>query len=168
MQRLAVLTTLLFAATAAAQPPALSQHPRVGELCEIDFPAGSARILAPGATAELGEVAGWAKDNPDGLIVLDGFADRGSEGTPPERVRLSMQRAAAVRDELVSAGVDRDRIVVAGFGGDSGQRASAAQNRRVTVWVTHEDLDAVVARLDATGAFAIVWGNQQIPALATR
>ena len=168
MQRLAILTTLLFAATAAAQPGNLSQHARVGELCEIDFPAGSARILATGATDQLSEVAGWAKENPDGLVVLDGFADRASEGTAPERVRLSMQRAVAVRDELVAAGVDPDRIVVAGFGGDAGQRNAAAQNRRVTVWVTHEDLDAVVSRLDATGAFSVVWGNQPIPALATR
>ena len=168
MQRLAVLTTLLFAATAAAQPRDLSQHPRVGELCEIDFPAGSAHILETGATDELSAVAGWAKENPDGLIVLDGFADRDTEGTPPQRVRLSMQRAVAVRDKLTAAGVDPTRLVVAGFGGDSGQRARAAQNRRVTVWVTHEDLDAVVARLDATGAFSVLWGNQEVPVLATR
>jgi hypothetical protein len=156
-----MLTERLGAALRAdAEPADLSQHARVGELCEIDFATGSATL--PIATTErnqLGQVAGWALTNVDGLIVIDGHADR-NDGAAA--VALSMSRAEAVRDELVTLGIDRDRIVLAAFGADGTRRSG------VMVWGTHERLDPVIARLQASGAFAVVWGAQAVPPLATQ
>src|SRR2546423_8937276 len=135
MQRLTlVAATLLAAATANAEPQNLSQHPRVGELTEIDFTIGSARI-AVDKYDKIGQVAAWAQQNPDGLIVLDGHAD--TTGSKPENTVLSLQRAQALRDELVALKVDPDHIVIAAFGDQGPQRAKLAENRRVTVWGTH-------------------------------
>ena len=166
MQRLALLATLFTAASVSAQPTRMSLHPRVGELCEIDFPAGSDRILATGADDKIGQVAGWAREHPGGLIVLDGFVDAASEGAG-QPVDLAMARARAVSAELTRVGVDPADIVLAAYGPGSGQRADADHNRRVTVWVTDVDVDAVVSRLDASGASRVVWNGQQLPVLAT-
>jgi outer membrane protein OmpA-like peptidoglycan-associated protein len=160
MLKLALLALALAALRADAEPADLSQHPRIGEMAEIDFDQGSAQLpTASGDHDKLGRVAGWALTHIDGLIVLDGHADR-NDGTPA--VQLSMSRAEAVRDQLVTLGVDRDRIVLAAFGADGNR------SRAVTVWTTHEGLDPVVARLQASGAFAVVWGAQAIPPLATQ
>jgi outer membrane protein OmpA-like peptidoglycan-associated protein len=155
MHKLALLPILLGAATAYAEPQNLSQHPRVGELTEIDFTIGSARISVDN-NDRLGQIAGWAAQNPDGLIVLDGHAD--TTGSSPKNVELSLKRAEAVRDELVSLHIDPDRIVIAAFGDTGPQRSKIAENRRVTVWGTHEGLDAVVARLEATHARIVAPG----------
>jgi OmpA family len=160
MHRITLTATLLAAGLSAvpagAQPTKLSQHPRDGELCQIDFPAGSARILSADAPDKLGEVAGWAKDNPDGVIVVDGYADRAGEGRGGEEA-LAMDRAKAVRDDLVAAGVDPQRVVIAAFG--------AGPGGHVTVWVSHQDVDAVIARVNAGGPSAVMWGNQEVPPL---
>ena len=162
MKRITLTATLLAAGLAAvpagAQPGRLSQHARDGELCQIDFHTGSAALLETDAPDKLGEVAGWAKDNPDGVIVVDGYADRAGGGLGGEEA-LAMDRAKAVRDDLVKAGVDPQRVVVAAFGARGGQH--------VTVWVSHQDVDAVLARVNATGPSAVVWGNQEVPPLAT-
>lgn len=117
----------------------MSQHPRVGRLAEIAFPAASA-VPPSNASQDVGEVAGWAKENPDGLIVIDGHADR--TGQPAASVRLALQRAQVVRDQLVDIGVDPDQIVIAGFAADA---PGAVDRGRVVVWGTHQDLGAVVA-----------------------
>ena len=159
MHKAAIFATALVATAASAEPSRLSQHPRDGELCEIDFQVGSARIpTAQQNNEKLGMIAGWAQEHPEGLIVLDGHADRSGEA--PQNVRLSMRRAASVRDELVGLGVDPDRIVMAAFGSDGPQRSNIAENRRVTVWGTRERLEPVVAAVQARGASAVVWGTR--------
>jgi outer membrane protein OmpA-like peptidoglycan-associated protein len=125
-------------------PRARSQHPRVGELCEIHFEDDSATV-PPSATEKLGQVAGWAAENPEGLIVLDGHADRTARSTTPQpdlAIAMALDRAKAVRDLIVKAGVDPDQIVIAAFGADS---ARPEGNARVVVYGTHQDLDQVVA-----------------------
>jgi chemotaxis protein MotB len=155
MDKLALLATLLAAAAANAEPSQLSQHPRVGELCEIDFTIGSAKIGVDNYD-KIGQVAGWALQNPDGLVVLDGHAD--STGNSAANTELSLQRALAVRDQLVALNVEPERIVVAAFGDGGAQRAKIAENRRVTVWGTHEGVGLVVARLGQTEAKVIAPG----------
>ena len=89
---------------------------------------------------KLGEVAGWAQQNPDGMIVLDGHADKSANGV--RDVKLSLERAQAVRDQLVKVGIDPDQIVIAAFGSD---QPKTDGNARVVVWGTHQDLDGVIA-----------------------
>lgn len=146
-----LLTMLLAAGTASAGPGQKSQHPRVGELAEISFSARSARVSVDN-NEHLGEIAGWARDNPDGLIVLDGHAGRDER----DAVRLSQRRAEAVRDELVAIGVDPDQVVIAAFG-DEGPRHGA--NRRVIVWGTHDQLATVLTRLETAGVRDIEPGS---------
>jgi outer membrane protein OmpA-like peptidoglycan-associated protein len=100
-------------AALAVAPPAAAQ---VGRLARVEFSPGSAAI----AEQRLDDVVAWAAENPDGLIVLDGHAGH------REDVRLSLDRAKAVRDRLVKAGVDPDQIVIAVFGN--------AAERSVVVW----------------------------------
>ena len=118
-------------ATALAEPDA-SLHPRVGQLAELTFAPGSAEIVFDSdgkVAAKLDRAASWAHENPGGLVVLDGHADR--VGSEPVNLHLSMQRAKAVRDRLIAAGVDPDQLVVAAFG-EHGQR----HERTVVVWAT--------------------------------
>lgn len=156
MQKLTLVAALLLvAATAGAEPKNLSQHPRVGELTEIDFTIGSSRISVDNNN-RIGQIAAWAEQNPDGLIVLDGHADH--TGDAAKNVELSLKRAEAVRDQLVALKVDPDHIVIGAFGNLGPQRDKLAENRRVTVWGTHEPLDAVVSRLESSQARVVAPG----------
>ncbi|MGE5185088.1 MAG: OmpA family protein [Acidobacteriota bacterium] len=139
-----LLPMLLAAGTASAEPEQMSQHPRVGELAEITFSDRSARLTVDN-NQQIGQLAGWARENPDGLLVLDGHSAR----TEQDGIQLSQKRAEAVRDELVALGVDPSQLVVAAFG-NTGPHHGA--NRRVIVWGTHDQLAVVLTRLEDTGA----------------
>lgn len=137
----------------------LSQHPRVGELAQIDFARNSER-LSVDYNKKLGEVAGWANENPGGIVVVDGFARPDEKGNGPAAVVLSLRRAEAVRDEIVAEGVDPDRVVVAAFGGRGAARA--------VVWGTRESRDLTISRLEHTNANTILWGAYGRTAVARR
>ncbi len=134
-----IMTALALAAPAAAQAPLDST--RAGRLARIAFPPSSANIgvgTSGKAEESLDEVATWAVRNPDGLVVLDGHADR--TGEHRENVRLALDRAKAVRAKLVAAGVSPDQIVIAAFG-DKGPDAA----RDVVIWGTRDGMDTVLA-----------------------
>jgi outer membrane protein OmpA-like peptidoglycan-associated protein len=136
--RTALLTAIcLSAGVVSAQPT----NARVGQLAEVRFERGSSEL--PAVTREqtqqsLGSVAAWALENPDGTIVIDGHADR--TGTTTANVRLSLQRAETVRDELVEEyGINPEQIVVAAYG-------KQKDRRQVVIWGTRTGLNAVTAR----------------------
>jgi hypothetical protein len=158
MKTLVLVAAIFAASPVSAEPNKLSQHPRVGELAQINFNPRSER-LSVDYNRKLGEVAGWAVDHPDGLIVVDGFAAPG-EKSANEGTLLSLHRAEAVRDGLIAQGIDPDRIVVAAFG--------ARGTARVIVWGTREPLDEAVSRLQQANAVAVVWGTQPRAAVAGR
>ncbi|HEY5948633.1 MAG TPA: OmpA family protein [Kofleriaceae bacterium] len=136
MRFLALLAVLIAPLSASAEPPGLSQHPRVGLLAEIEFHEGSTRM--PDASgSQLGQVAAWANDNFDGLVIVDGHAD--ARGPAAGNVRLSLRRARLVRDQLIAIGVDPSQIIISAFGSE-GRRAA-----RVAVWGTHNSLESVIA-----------------------
>lgn len=136
------LIALALAVSPAIARQEVSQHPRVGQLADIAFQRGS-NSLPIGSERELGEIAGWAKQNPEGLIVIEGHADR--EGDDATNVKLSLERAEAVVVQLLTLGIPREQIVVAGFG-------ESPHGRRVVVWSTRSGLDVVEDRLRARGA----------------
>lgn len=148
----------LVAVMALASSPALadnakSQHPRVGQLAELRFEKGSAKLLkADLEENRLGHAAAWAQANPDGLVVLDGHADE--TGNAAKNVQLSLQRAKAVRQELVESGVDPEQIVIAAYGENAPRKA--APRRRVVIWGTRAGMDAVVSRTLERG-HAVIW-----------
>lgn len=141
MKSLALLAVLIatpaVAPTAAtAAPRTMSQHPREGLLAEIEFHEGSTR-LPDAAGSQLGQIAAWADENFDGLVVIDGHAD--SRGPAAGNVRLSLRRARLVRDQLLAIGVDPGQIIISAFGPERRTKA------RVAVWGTHTSLDQVIA-----------------------
>jgi outer membrane protein OmpA-like peptidoglycan-associated protein len=93
------------AIVAIAAGSAHAQSPRVGELARISFPAGSADPNGE-VDQQLDEAKAWAARHPEGVIVLDGHATT---------ARLSHDRAVAIRDQLVEAGVDPHQIIIAVF-----------------------------------------------------
>lgn len=134
MRPLFILLAVAVSAPVALAGPSASQHPRVGQLAAVTFEHGSAELVVRADTPlarELGEVAAWAAEHPDGLLVLDGHADRNG----PCRInrRLSLERAKVVRDQLLALDVDPNQIVIAAFG-ESGPQTK--RNRTVVVWVT--------------------------------
>jgi outer membrane protein OmpA-like peptidoglycan-associated protein len=102
----------------------------------VIFASGQAELL-PSARNRLTEVASaLSNGDQDSKIVVEGHTDStGSEQTNKE---LSLERAEAVRDELVSNGVNADRISIQGFGesrpiADNSSQSGRANNRRVEI-----------------------------------
>ena len=76
------------------------------------FKAGSA-VLDGTAKVTLDKQANWLNRNTDWKIKVQGFAD--DPGSDTTNVELSRKRAAAVRDYLVSKGVDHKTLVDQGL-----------------------------------------------------
>jgi len=118
---------MFLAGTAAAEP---SQNARVGQLAVIAFERGKSELPVEKREKnqlELGKVAAWTLENPEGILVIDGHADR--EGSHAANVRMSLARAQSVRDQLVLAGANPDQIVVSA-------RGDRANKRHVVIWGT--------------------------------
>jgi outer membrane protein OmpA-like peptidoglycan-associated protein len=132
----------------AAQKRALAALEQAGEVKQeqrgtvitlsgsVIFASGQAELL-PSARNRLTEVASaLSNGDQDSKIVVEGHTDStGSEQTNKE---LSLERAEAVRDELVSNGVNADRISIQGFGesrpiADNSSQSGRANNRRVEI-----------------------------------
>lgn len=138
---------LVFAASAVHAGPG-NKSERVGLLAEIHFNEGSAR-LPEGSGSQLGQIAAWAEENFDGLLVLDGHADH--RGKAAHNIRLSLRRARLVRDQLIALGVDPDQIIIAAFNSEQRPRA------RVAVWGTNNSLEQVIAKRQR--AKAMIWND---------
>jgi MYXO-CTERM domain-containing protein len=81
------------------------------------------------------EMANLIRTRPDlGVIAIEGYTDgRGAKG---HNLKLSRERAAAVRSLLIKSGVTEDRLTSDGFGSerpldDNKTEAGRAKNRRV-------------------------------------
>ena len=78
----------------------------------------------------LNQLVNFMRNNPDAKVKLDGYADRGT-GTPDINQTLSEQRVMAVRQYLVTRGINADRITTAAHG-DTVQPFTGEKNRAVT------------------------------------
>jgi hypothetical protein len=133
MKRFALLAVLIASPSVGAEP----ERPQPGLLAELEFGEGSAR-LPEGFGSQLGQVAAWAADHFDGLVVIDGHAD--ARGPAAGNVRLSLRRARLVREQLIAIGVDPSQIIISAFGPEG--RASA----RVAVWGNENTIESVIAK----------------------
>jgi hypothetical protein len=79
----------------------------------VSFATGSYELNQNGKGA-LDGVATWMKANPDRTLHLEGYAD--TTGNSEANMVLSEHRADAVKDYLVSVGIDPTRIITAGRG----------------------------------------------------
>jgi outer membrane protein OmpA-like peptidoglycan-associated protein len=87
----------------------------------------------------LDEVAQAMSDLPRVRVRIEGHTD--SQGSDSFNLKLSRQRAAAVRTYLVRQGIDGDRMVAEGYGesmplADNRSGAGREQNRRVEFVIT--------------------------------
>lgn len=80
---------------------------------QVYFDTGSANVNPRGQTIA-GAVAKVVNENPDTRLTVIGRTDR--MGAAPGNLALSQQRATAVRDALVAAGVPSNRITTSWSG----------------------------------------------------
>jgi outer membrane protein OmpA-like peptidoglycan-associated protein len=102
---------------------------------DVLFAYDSAELL-PGAYAELQRVAGVLNSDTATSIIVEGHTD--SDGTREYNQSLSERRANAVRNALISYGVDPARITAYGYGEDrplvpNDTGYNKQRNRRVEV-----------------------------------
>jgi len=115
---------------------------------EVLFRTGSSGLERL-ADPRLDSLARVMLDNPDLTIRLDGYADpRGAEDF---NLGLSLDRATAVRDALVSRGVSPERIEAHAHGDSEaispeGDLDAYALERRVRVRIESDDPEAKVAK----------------------
>lgn len=133
--RLAESTAAALAQVAARQQAmALLQAPQANSVYAVQFDFGSARLSVPAdISAPLIEDARTAP-----LVLLRGRTD-GATDSPAES-RIARERAAAVRDYLVSAGVDAAHIratyqPAGDHAADNSSPAGRRMNRRVEIEV---------------------------------
>jgi outer membrane protein OmpA-like peptidoglycan-associated protein len=104
----------------------------------VIFASGGTELL-PAARSKLSEVAtALTQNGSSSRILVEGHTD--SSGSAAKNEELSVRRASAVRDALVSQGVPTDRISIAGYGAarpiaDNSSQAGRANNRRVEIVV---------------------------------
>ena len=101
------------------------------------FASGQAS-LRPEARANLQRVIDFVQSAGAAKVTIEGHTD--NRGSANLNQALSQQRAEAVRDALVAAGVDADRLEAVGFGKDrpvasNDSEDGRARNRRVDIVV---------------------------------
>jgi OOP family OmpA-OmpF porin len=127
MQRYTTMTTKIVLERA--------EIPLRRDTSNITFAHGKAEV-EPISFASLDSLAAYMRRAPKAKLVLQGHADE--IGTPGANQQLSMERANAILERLMAAGIDPSRVTVVGYG-ESRPRASnatdegRAQNRRVDV-----------------------------------
>lgn len=115
-------------------PRVIYEDGEVKILDNVEFETGSA-VIQPKSHSLLDQVALTVKANPDiKRVRIEGHTD--STGPHDVNMRLSKERAEAVRRHLINRGISPDRLTAEGFGPDKplmkGDSPEArAKNRRV-------------------------------------
>ncbi len=115
-------------------PPAAAEpRPSLSLLIQFDFDSARVRPVSQQALANLA-AALQSKELQDSKFAIEGHTD--AKGRADYNLRLSQQRADAVRDLLISQGVKIERLKAQGKG--SSELAlpaipEAAENRRVRI-----------------------------------
>lgn len=89
------------------------EPPRVFTLDNVLFNTGSA-VLQSSSTAELKELFDYMKIKPDLHVEIAGHTD--DVGEAESNMKLSQDRANAVRNWLIRRGIAADRIIAKGYG----------------------------------------------------
>lgn len=99
----------------------------------IQFDVNKA-TLRPESMGTINEIAKMLKDNPDLKFEIGGHTD--SDGSADLNNKLSLSRAEAVKQQLVTMGIDGSRLTCKGYGStkpinDNATPENKAKNRRV-------------------------------------
>jgi outer membrane protein OmpA-like peptidoglycan-associated protein len=111
---------------------------------DVLFAPGKAEV-GPGAQRSIDKLADFLKAYPKRNVLIEGHSD--NVGDAGFNIKLSQQRADAVRDQLVTRGVAPQRIRTKGYGPkfpvvENDSAAGRQQNRRVEVLVLNEGVSA--------------------------
>jgi outer membrane protein OmpA-like peptidoglycan-associated protein len=112
---------------------------------DVLFATGKAEVAA-GGLRSIDKLAEFLKKNPNRNLLIEGHTD--NTGNEDFNLKLSQQRADAVRDQLVSRGIAPERITTKGYGpkypavDNDSAAAGRQQNRRVEVLVLNEGVSA--------------------------
>ena len=111
---------------------------------DVLFAPGKAEI-GPGAQRSIDKLAEFLRAYPKRNVLIEGHTD--NLGNEDFNIKLSQQRADAVRDLLIARGVSPQRIRTKGYGPkfpvvDNDSAAGRQQNRRVEVLVLNEGVSA--------------------------
>ncbi|MEM6726578.1 MAG: DUF5723 family protein, partial [Bacteroidota bacterium] len=106
----------------------------------LEFDSGKATIRNP-SLSSLAQLAEVLLKKPDYRLKIEGHTD--SVGSEATNLRLSKNRAQAVKDYLVSTGITPERILVIGQGeaqpiADNSTREGRQLNRRVEMTIVFE------------------------------
>jgi hypothetical protein len=96
----------------------------------VSFDRGSMEIDESGRGALAG-VAAWLENNDERTVRLEGFTDRTGGATGNQR--LSERRAQAVKDYLVTRGIEPDRLMVFGHGEAADRPLPAGSEGRIVL-----------------------------------
>lgn len=107
----------------------------------ILFPKGGI-ALAPSSTSGLDEVVKLLQADSALTLAIHGHTD--NTGSPEVNKRISQQRAAKVKEYLVSRGIPSERLIAEGFGqerpiAENNSEAGRAKNRRVELRLFERD-----------------------------
>jgi outer membrane protein OmpA-like peptidoglycan-associated protein len=102
---------------------------------DLYFQTGSMK-LRPESEAQLKEFAADLARNRGARVLVNGYSD--NVGNAASNLRLSQERANAVKDDLVRMGISEGRVTAQGFGeqnpiADNTTAAGRGMNRRVSV-----------------------------------
>lgn len=108
-------------------------------LSDVLFETNEAELKAD-ALRNLYPLVTYLKEHPNREVLIEGHTD--STGSDSYNLELSQQRAAAVRDFLISNGINPNLIIARGYGKAHPVASNATQegrqeNRRVEVVVLH-------------------------------
>jgi outer membrane protein OmpA-like peptidoglycan-associated protein len=111
---------------------------------DVLFAPGRAEV-GPGAQRSIDKLAEFLRAYPRRNVLIEGHTD--NLGNEDSNIKLSQQRADAVRDLLTARGISPQRIRTKGYGPkfpvvDNDSAAGRQQNRRVEVLVLSEGVSA--------------------------
>ena len=131
-----------------------TQRGLVISLSDILFDVGRS-VVKPGSQANIERIAVVLRQYPQHQILVEGHTD--ATGSEDFNLRLSQDRANAVRSALVAGGVDASKISAEGFGesqpvASNDTPAGRQQNRRVEIVIVGAGTVADAVRPDSAGA----------------
>ncbi len=123
-----------------AQVEQAPQPPLEPRRLRLPLQANLAR-LTPGAAVELERFVGKLGEYPRATLLVKGYVS--SDNHSPENVALSRQRAVAVQQLLLAAGVEEERVTIQGMGAleplaSNATPAGREKNRRVEIEVVDD------------------------------
>lgn len=99
-------------------------------------------VMAPGAQREIDQLSEFLRQNPERKVRIEGFTD--NSGSDDYNLKLSQQRADALKHALTRQGISADRLTAVGYGeaypvASNANAAGRQQNRRVEIIISDSD-----------------------------